>query len=272
MTLSVITVIHNSAADLPHLLASVDEYVHPRPQIVVVDTGSTDAGAAIARDAGATVVNLPENPGFGAANNAGVRQASGEIVALLNPDIVLLDAGLSALAAAAQRFDALHVPRLLHPDGSVQDSAHPLPGSPRDLLRAVAPGRVRRAIGERRLAWAIAAVLVARTATLRALGPFDPAAFLFYEDLDLCLRARAAGVPTELHPAVRVRHVGGHSTGPAYGGEPVDLLVARRRAVIEANLGTGARRRDGVVQAIEHTLRARRPRDRAFLRAFLRRA
>ena len=39
------------------------------------------------------------------------------------------------------------------------------------------------------------------TATLRELGPFDPAVHLFAEDLELCLRARAAGIPTVLHPA-----------------------------------------------------------------------
>ena len=53
------------------------------------------------------------------------------------------------------------------------------------------------------MGWAIAACLAAPTALLRRLGPFDPGAFLFYEDMDLCLRAHAAGVPTVLHPERR---------------------------------------------------------------------
>lgn len=269
MSLSVVTVIHDSAPDLGRLLASIDAHLHTGPQLIVVDTGSADDGAAVARAHGAELVDLPDNPGFGAANNAGVARAQHDVVALLNPDVELLDDGLLALATAARAADALHAPRLLNADGSAQDSAHPRPGSARDLARAVTPGPMRRAIGERSVAWAIAAALVARRATLERLGPFDPAAFLFYEDLDLGLRAGAAGVPTVLHRDVRLRHAGAHSTGPAYGGEPLDLLVARRRAVVEARLGRAARRRDAAIQVLEHGVRALRPRDRAHVRAIL---
>ena len=55
--------------------------------------------------------------------------------------------------------------------------------------------------------------------------------------MDLCLRARAAGIPTVLDPAVRVRHVGGHATRPVYDGEPHELLARRRREVVGANRG-----------------------------------
>lgn len=211
--LTVVTVIHDSAADLRRLLASVREHlVADAVQLVVVDAASRDDGAEVAREGGAEVLALEGNPGFGAANVAGVARARADVTALLNPDVVLRDAGLHRLADAARARDALHAPRLLNPDGSIQDSAHPLPGRRRELLRALAAGRLRRepwrARGEREVGWAIAAALVARTATLSALGPFDPAAFLFYEDLDLALRARAAGVPTVLHPDVRLTHAG----------------------------------------------------------------
>ena len=60
--------------------------------------------------------------------------------------------------------------------------------------------------------------------------------------MDLCLRARAAGVPTVLDPSVRVRHLGGHATGRAYDGEPHELLARRRREVVTADRGRAARR------------------------------
>jgi GT2 family glycosyltransferase len=273
--LSVVTVIHDSAADLERMLASLDRVLDERPQVVVVDSGSSDDGAQRARDWGAEVLALPDNPGFGAANNAGVGRAAGDVTALLNPDAVLLDDGLARLARAAREREALHAPRLLNLDHTVQDSAHPLPGRARELLRAVAPGPLRLepwrvARSERPVGWAIAAALVARTATLRALGPFDPDAFLFYEDLDLCLRARAAGVPTILHPEVRVSHAGGHATGRAYGGEPVGTIVPRRRAVVGARLGPRALALDDAAQLLEHGVRAFRARDRAHLRAVMR--
>ena len=107
----------------------------------------------------------------------------------------------------------------------MQRSAHPLPGTVGALLPALVhppllpePLRERaepyRAERPRSVGWAIAACLAARTDVLRRLGPFDARQFLFFEDMDLCLRARAAGIPTVLDPRVRVRHLGGHATGP----------------------------------------------------------
>jgi GT2 family glycosyltransferase len=135
-----------------------------------------------------------------------------------------------------------------------------------------------RAETAREVGWAIAAALVARKATLQRLGPFDPDDFLFYEDLDLCLRARAAGVPTELRPEVRLRHAGAHATRPVFGGEPHDLQARRRREVVGGRLGRRARAADDAAQALTFATRiaARRvlrrdaERERAQLRALLR--
>jgi GT2 family glycosyltransferase len=289
MTFTAVIVLHDSAPDLARLLDSLDANLPERPQLVVVDSGSRDAGADLARERGAEVVELPRNRGFGAASNEGVARASTDAVALLNPDVELVDAGLLDLLALARQRDALFAPRLLNADGSAQRSAHPLPGRASGLLPALvhppllpAPLRLQaepwRAEAPRTVGWAIAAALVARTATLRALGPFDPDAFLFYEDLDLCLRARAAGVPTELHPEVTLRHAGAHATGPAFGGEPHDLQARRRREVVGEQLGRRALALDDATQgltfatriAARMVLRRDAGRERAQLRALLR--
>ena len=256
--ISVVTVIHNSAEHLARLLASLDRHA-PDAQVIVVDTGSTDDGADLARRHGAELVDLPHNPGFGAANNAGVERARHDVTALLNPDVELLDDGLTRLAARATG-DTLLFPRLLNPDGSTQDTAHPLPGTRSEILRAFLPHRLApqpyRAHTTRTIGWAIAAAVVARTDTLKALGPFDAGAFMFYEDLDLCLRAERC----ELHPDVALRHVGGHSTGP----DRLSLEAARRRQVIGERLGAKALRNDDVAQALTFLragLRSRRARE-----------
>jgi N-acetylglucosaminyl-diphospho-decaprenol L-rhamnosyltransferase len=262
-----VVVLHDSAPDLERLLASARRWLPAAPQWVVVDTGSGDRGPALAREAGAEVVELEGNPGFGAANNAALDRARSEITVLLNPDVELMDAGLLGLADRARERDALVVPRLLDSDGSVQRSAHPRPGRIAGLLPALVHPRLLpttlrlaadpwRAAAPRRVGWAIAACLAARTETLRRLGPFDPEAFLFFEDLDLCLRAAAAGVPTELRPEVRLRHSGGHATGPAYGGEPHELLARRRRAVVGVRLGRRALALDDAAQALTFSTRA----------------
>jgi N-acetylglucosaminyl-diphospho-decaprenol L-rhamnosyltransferase len=267
VTFSVVVVLHNSAGPLRALLDSLPLLPDP-PQLIVVDSGSRDQGAELARAAGAEVVELRANAGFGAANNAGVERARHAVCVLLNPDCELLDAALDRLAgAAAAGPECLWVPRLLDRDGSVQRSAHPLPGTVGALLPAlVHPRALPRALRERAepyraerprtVGWAIAACVAARTDVLRRLGPFDPGQFLFFEDMDLCLRARAAGIPTVLDPSVRIRHLGGHATRAAYAGEPHELLARRRREVVLAGRGRAARALDDAAQALTFATRA----------------
>ncbi len=267
MTYTVVVVLHDSAADLRRLLVSIDRHLPARPRVICVDSGSADDGPELASDWGADLVVLDGNPGFGAANNAGVARAATPVTVLLNPDVELRDDGLDRLAARATAHDALLVPRLLNADGTVQRSAHPPPGTVEALLPAlVHPRALPRALRERadpwraerprRIGWAIAAALAAPTAALRALGPFDPAAFLFYEDLDLCLRAAARGIPTELRPEVALVHRGAHATDAHFGGEPLRLLARRRREVIGAQLGPRALALDDAAQGLTFAVRA----------------
>ncbi len=267
MTYTVVVALHDSAPELRRLLASIDRHLAPVPRVICVDSGSSDDGPEIACDWGADLVALHGNPGFGAANDAGVERVRSDVTLLLNPDVELLDDGLARLAALASARDVLLAPRLLHPDGTVQRSAHPRPGTLEALLPAAIPPRLLpralreradpwRAGSPRRVGWAIAAALAGRTATLRALGPFDPAAFLFYEDLDLCLRAAAGGVPTELRPEVTLLHRGGHATEHHFAGEPLALHARRRRQVVAAGLGARALARDDAAQALTFALRA----------------
>jgi N-acetylglucosaminyl-diphospho-decaprenol L-rhamnosyltransferase len=240
---AIVTVIHDSEAELRALLDSIDRHLDPRPRVVVVDSGSGDNGAALARERGAEVVDLGENLGFGAGNNAGIGLVREPVAALVNPDVELLDDGLARLADLALTREALFVPRLLNADGTVQDSAHPLPGTvegfvPAVLPRPLLPPPLRRRYepwrseSTREVGWAIAACVASRTDLLKRLGPFDPEAFLFYEDMELCLRARRSGVPTLLHPEVAVRHLGGTSVRPALGDADLELRARRRREVL----------------------------------------
>jgi N-acetylglucosaminyl-diphospho-decaprenol L-rhamnosyltransferase len=263
---TVVVVLHDSAAELAALLRTSDAQLDAVPQVIAVDTGPRDGGAALAAEWGAEVVERRDNPGFGAACNAGVARARHDATVLLNPDCELLDGALAELARLARAHPgALHAPRLLNADGSVQRSAHPLPGTlgallggplhapllPPALRERLEPFRAERA---RTVGWAIGACLAGATATLRRLGPFDPGAHLFAEDMDLCLRARAAGIPTVLHPALRLRHIGGHST--LRDGEPFDVLARRRREVVAATLGARALALDDASLALTFASRA----------------
>jgi N-acetylglucosaminyl-diphospho-decaprenol L-rhamnosyltransferase len=280
-----VVVLHESREELQALLDSLRSTPALAPRLVVVDTGRDDGGAALADAYGAEVVVRRDNPGFGAATNAGLERVVEDVAVLLNPDTEVLDGSLTKLAATARSHPkALHAPRLLNPDGSVQRSAHPLPGTVGAFLPALAhppllPRALRdraepyRATTPRTVGWAIAACLAGTTKTLRELGPFDPAIHLFAEDMDVCLRARAAGIATVYHPELTIRHHGGHSINRE--GEPFAALARQRRDVIERTRGTRARRLDDAAQALTFATRAlvKRPnqRERAQLAALLKR-
>ncbi len=241
---AIVTVIHDSERELPLLLDSLARLPDPRPRVIVVDSGSRDRGPELAAERGAEVVALDGNRGFGAGCNLGIERVTEPVTAFVNPDIELLDDGLSRLARAAAAGGTLLAPRLLNPDGSIQDSAHPLPGRPDALLPALLPRRLLptryepwRSGSARTVGWAVAACILGRTDELRALGPFDSDAFLFYEDMELCLRARRAGMPTILRPDVAVRHVGGASTSRTLGDDRDLELRARRRREVVAQEG-----------------------------------
>jgi N-acetylglucosaminyl-diphospho-decaprenol L-rhamnosyltransferase len=266
-SLGAVIVVHNSERYLELLLASVARHLSPLPELVVVDTGRPDRAGQIARCYGATVIERPDNPGFGAANNLGIAKLSTDVCALLNPDVELLDDGLMHLVTMAAADRGLFAPSLVNPDGSLQRSAHPAPGRLDALLPALIhplalPREIRlhadpwRARESRTVGWAMAACLVAQTAIFRQLGPFDERIFLFYEDLDLGLRARRAGIRTELHPEVAVRHFGGHSTLPAYGHEPIDLHARLRREIVGRQLGRAALAIDDLSQGVAFSTRA----------------
>ncbi len=290
-SLSLVTVTHDSAPELGALLDSVQRHL-PGVRVIVVDCASRDASLAVAQARpGVTAIGLDENLGFGRACNLGLEHVTSPAVALVNPDVELLDGSLLTLADEALRADRparLLAPRVLNGDGSLQDTAHAVPGGAADLVAALVPpaavpGRAGVALAPwrsatpRQVGWAVGCVLVARTDTLRALGPFDESIFLYGEDLELGLRARERGVQTWLWPSARVIHHRAHSSGAAFGGEPFERLATARHDVVRRRVGRRRAAVDDALQALTFASRvAVKPlvgrsaaRERAQLRALL---
>lgn len=268
-SITVVTVTRNSAADLPLLLDSVARHL-PGAEVVVVDCASGDGTVELAKGrGGVTVVELSENVGFGRACNIGVKRVRTPVAALLNPDVELLDGSLRGLAGQLLR-DAgparIVAPRVLNGDGTLQDTVHPLPGSPPDLIRslvppAAVPGRAGvalapwRSAAPRRVGWAVGCALVARTGTLRQLGPFDESLFMYGEDLELGMRAQRAGVETWLWPAAVVVHRRAHSTEREFGGEPFERLARARHEAVRRGRGDAWARLDDGTQLVTFAAR-----------------
>lgn len=84
--LTVVIPAFNEARAIGEVVADVRSTLGPDTDVVVVDDGSGDGTAFVARRAGARVVEMPENAGNGAAVKAGIRAARGEFVALMDGD------------------------------------------------------------------------------------------------------------------------------------------------------------------------------------------
>jgi N-acetylglucosaminyl-diphospho-decaprenol L-rhamnosyltransferase len=185
-------------------------------EVIVVDNFSDPhpAAARLRRLSGVSLRRWRRNRGFARAVNEGARLSRGDWVLLLNPDVTLSPGFLDeALARAGQLADEPDVGvvgfGLRNPDGSRQLSTGPFPTLVGTLARLMLPRR-RRKYSEPppsgRVDWATGCCLLVRRRCWDELGGLDPAFFLYYEDVDLCRRARAAGWTVHHEPRLWVVH------------------------------------------------------------------
>jgi N-acetylglucosaminyl-diphospho-decaprenol L-rhamnosyltransferase len=247
--LSFVVVTWNSGKELPRLLASLASHLRTDYEVIVVDNGSSDASVAICKAAKEVVrlVECPDNPGFGAANNLGVSYARNDAVVLLNPDTYILDDSIRRTAERAIALQALVGPRILNPDLSEQPSASPLWGTMAAMVGALLPHSVlprpvrSRAFpwtGEQEMdaGWLTGACITGPRTLLRELGPFDPSIHLYSEDLDLGFRAAAAGVPVVFSPSSgRIVHSGDASSSQRLPDAGVSASVVNGYAALGRN-------------------------------------
>lgn len=219
-----------------------------RASTFVVDNASCDGTveAVRARD-DVELVASERNLGYGAAANLGVvRLPDARHVAVLNADLELLPGCLERLVAALDDDSRLAVvgPRLLDGDGEPRPvRAQPTAGAllhQHTALRYVgygraAYGRYKRppqpGDGGGEVEVLSGALLVIRRSVFDALGGFDEGYFLYFEEVDLCVRARAAGHRLRWEPTAEARHVGGASSGPRRGEALVWYLESLLRFV-----------------------------------------
>jgi glycosyltransferase involved in cell wall biosynthesis len=115
-SLSVAMITMNEAANLPRTLASLRSVPEFAPEVVVVDSGSTDNTLEIARSAGARVFAEPWK-GYAAQKNSAIAHAAGDWVLSLDADEELspeLAREIAALLESEPEFSAYRIPRLNH--------------------------------------------------------------------------------------------------------------------------------------------------------------
>lgn len=182
---SVLICTYNGARTLEETCGAVAKLEYPAFEVIVVDDGSTDDSAEIARRHGFRVIST-ENRGLSSARNTALEAASGEIVAFIDDDAMPDPQWLTYLADTFTRTDFVAVggPNLPVPgDGSVADAVAAAPGNPIHVL-----------VADRDAEHIPGCNSAFRADALREIGGFDPRFRTAGDDVDVCWRLQDRGL------------------------------------------------------------------------------
>ncbi|MGE4608553.1 MAG: glycosyltransferase family 2 protein [Myxococcota bacterium] len=194
-------------------------------ETLVVDNGSEDGTAQAVRSGFPDVrlVKLSANLGFSAGCNAGIREASGRVLLLLNSDARLCAGVLERCMGFLEAHPDVAIvgPQLLNPDGSKQNSVHNFPILATEFIpKSVLQFVFRKRFPSRR--WTdsepvdvealVGAAMFVRRDVIDTVGELSEDYFFFLEETDWCWRMRAAGWRVVHLPDANVTHLSGASS------------------------------------------------------------
>lgn len=219
------------ATCLASLVAGADDLAL---EVLVVDNGSGDGSLDLARRAvpAFEVLGTGQNIGFAAGHNLALAAATSPWILIVNPDAQLMSGQLTTFVEVAQRDERIGVagPRMIDSAGALVSSQRRHPHLGRSLADAVGLSRLadvgvavtdsRRYDDRSSAQWLSGAVLLVRREMVRDVGPLDEQFFLYWEETDWCLRARARGWDVVYLPEVTFSHRGG-----ARGRDPALLAT-----------------------------------------------
>ena len=195
---SVVVCAHNAAGTIEECLASLAALTYPNVEIIVVNDGSGDATAAIARaQAGGRVIDVPKG-GLSVARNVGLAAASGEIIAYTDADVRVDPDWLSYLVRTFLTADVVGVggPNVVPEDDAwMAQCVARAPGGPTHVLL---DDTVAEHIPGCNMAF--------RRDALLSIDGFNPVFVRAGDDVDVCWRLQARGLRLGFAPAALVWH------------------------------------------------------------------
>jgi len=213
---------YNDAAHLPECLQSIEEAASGISfEVIVVDNASSDGSLALAgKEFPRTkFIRNAENEGFGRANNRAARESRGEFLLFLNTDVILRPGTLEPLLEEMRVHPSTGIaaPALVGAGGRSQVSFGGRVTFFTELLRKMflnrmIARRLRKDRRRREVRWLSGAFLLARRSAFLESGGFDERFFLYFEDIDLCLRILAGGWKVVFLPLAESFHRGGVTT------------------------------------------------------------
>jgi len=231
-SLSIVIVSYNTREIALACVRSVFEQTTRTPfELLVIDNASADGSADAVEaefEGRLRLMRSADNLGFARANNEAAKDARGELLLLLNPDTVVLDAAIEKLLAFAEAHPDAGIwgGRTLFPDRSLNPTScwnrmtpwsvfcqatglsKAFPRVPLLNPEAVAAWWTG---GPRRVDIVSGCFFLIRRDLWDRLGGFDPSFFMYGEEADLCLRARALGARPMVTPDAVIIHLGGAS-------------------------------------------------------------
>ena len=208
---SVIVLNYNGASSASKCIESILAQSYPPFEIILVDNNSTDgsADAAQRQFPALRVIRNSKNLGFAEGNNVGIRESRGDLVLLVNNDVVLDHDAVSYLVRRMSPQAGLVTGAIYYAYGgevwSYGGLFDPLTGMHWHNLQGVNGGKVLPENIE--IDYAPGALLLARRSLLEKVGLLDDYFFLYGDDIDLALKAKRLGLSVEATPSAVAHHL-----------------------------------------------------------------
>jgi GT2 family glycosyltransferase len=209
---------HNRPNSTVQCLRSLESSTYPNLDVVVLHTGHAERDAPELERArpGTEVIALPGNLGYAGGNNVGLALARGRRAAwvmLLNDDVLVDSDCIPRLVDSGQSDARIGMvgPTVYHQtDPQVIQSAGGRLGADWSAS-LLADGELDRGQYDqpRDVAWLSGCALMVRAELCERVGLLDERFFLYWEDVDWCLRAARSGWRIVHEPSAKVWHEGG---------------------------------------------------------------
>lgn len=198
-------------------------------ETIVVDNGGSPATQQLLAHVlpGATYVPNPENKGFAAAVNQGMKAASGRYILLLNPDTVIPDDAMARMVRHLDRDTEVGIASAVirYPNGELQESIRRFPKLVDQILIMLKVPHVLRRVSSidrymmrdvdllatQDVDSIMGAFMFIRREVIDRIGLFDERYFIWFEEVDYCKMARDAGFVIRHYGDVEIVHHKGHT-------------------------------------------------------------
>lgn len=228
---SIIIANWNGEAILENCLHSIFEHTKRVSfEVLVVDDASTDRSVERIRTKfpEVCVIENEKNIGYAATNNRALTVARGEYLLLLNNDTILQNDAVGLMASYLDEHTSVGIcgGTLLNPDGSLQHSFGNVPSLKLELVGifslhrfyrktlppalGIIPHNIQNPI---EVDMIVGADLMIRASLAHELGLYDEAFNAYFEDADLCFRAKKNGWKVMYLPEPKITHLYSYSFG-----------------------------------------------------------